>query len=327
MRSNMLVSIVIPIYSVADYLPICIESVLKQTYSEKEIILVDDGSPDLSPQICDEYAALYPDIKVVHKKNGGSSDARNVGIENATGDYVLFLDGDDYWDDVNALEKLIQRVALTNADVLNFSFEKYYEDTGEKSSYFHDVSDMPLELQKKKEQLDYLAEKNLYLSSACTKMIRRELFNENLLFEVGVYSEDVEWSARLIQSAKSMDFICQNFYCYRQRKDSISHTINDKKSKDLCDHIIKCIEMANAAAEEDKKLMLQYAAYQYGTYYIVQAQAINEQTECIEKLSDYNSILSNHENSRKLAILHFGTVILGYRGFCKLIRFLYSFRK
>ena len=125
MRSNMLVSIVIPIYSVADYLPICIESVLKQTYSEKEIILVDDGSPDLSPQICDEYAALYPDIKVVHKKNGGSSDARNVGIENATGDYVLFLDGDDYWDDVNALEKLIQRVALTNADVLNFSFEKY----------------------------------------------------------------------------------------------------------------------------------------------------------------------------------------------------------
>lgn len=327
MRSNMLVSIVIPIYSVADYLPICIESVLKQTYSEKEIILVDDGSPDSSPQICDEYAALYPDIKVVHKKNGGLSDARNVGIENATGDYVLFLDGDDYWDDVNALEKLIQRVALTNADVLNFSFEKYYEDTGEKSSYFHDVSDMPLDLQKKKEQLDYLAEKNLYLSSACTKMIRRELFNENLLFEVGVYSEDVEWSARLIQSAKSMDFICQNFYCYRQRKDSISHTINDNKSKDLCDHIIKCIEMANAAAEEDKKLMLQYASYQYGTYYLVQAQAINKQTECIEKLSNFSSIISNHENSRKLAILHFGTVLLGYKGFCKLIRFLYRFRR
>ena len=84
MRSNMLVSIVIPIYSVADYLPICIESVLKQTYSEKEIILVDDGSPDSSPQICDEYAALYSDIKVVHKKNGGLSDARNVGIKNAT---------------------------------------------------------------------------------------------------------------------------------------------------------------------------------------------------------------------------------------------------
>lgn len=69
MRSNMLVSIVIPIYSVADYLPICIESVLKQTYSEKEIILVDDGSPDLSPQICDEYAALYPDIDPMSRKS------------------------------------------------------------------------------------------------------------------------------------------------------------------------------------------------------------------------------------------------------------------
>lgn len=327
MRSNILVSVVIPIYLVADYLPTCIESVLKQTYSEKEIILVDDGSPDSSPEICDEYAALYPNIKVIHKKNGGLSDARNVGIETATGEYVLFLDGDDYWDDVNALDKLIQRVTLTNADVLNFSFMKYYEDTGEKSPYFHGVSHMPLYLQKKKEQLDYLAEKNLYLSSACSKMIRRELFSDNLLFEVGAYSEDVEWSARLIQSAKSMDFICLNFYCYRQRKDSISHTINDKKSKDLCGHIIKCIEMANATSEEDKKLMLQYAAYQYGTYYIVQAQAINKQTECIEKLSNFSSIISNHENSRKLAILHYGTVLLGYRRFCKLIRFLYGFRK
>lgn len=327
MRSNILVSVVIPIYLVADYLPTCIESVLKQTYSEKEIILVDDGSPDSSPEICDEYAALYPNIKVIHKKNGGLSDARNVGIETATGEYVLFLDGDDYWDDVNALDKLIQRVTLTNADVLNFSFMKYYEDTGEKSPYFHDVLHMPLYLQKKKEQLDYLAEKNLYLSSACTKMIRRELFNDNLQFEVGVYSEDVEWSARLIQTAKSMDFICSNFYCYRQRKDSISHTINDKKSKDLCNHIIKCIELANTASEENKRLMLQYAAYQYGTYYIVQAQAINEQSECIEKLSSFNSIISNHENSRKLSILHYGTVLLGYRRFCKLIRFLYSFRK
>ena len=327
MRSNILVSVVIPIYLVADYLPTCIESVLKQTYSEKEIILVDDGSPDSSPEICDEYAALYPNIKVIHKKNGGLSDARNVGIETATGEYVLFLDGDDYWDDVNALDKLIQRVTLTNADVLNFSFMKYYEDTGEKSPYFHDVSDMPLYLQKKKEQLDYLAEKNLYLSSAWTKMIRRELFSDNLLFEVGAYSEDVEWSARLIQSAKSMDFIGLNFYCYRQRKDSISHTINDKKSKDLCGHIIKCIEMANATSEEDKKLMLQYAAYQYGTYYIVQAQAINKQTECIEKLSRFSSILSNCGNSRKLAVLRFGTVLLGYRRFCKLIRFLYGFRK
>ena len=327
MRTNILASIVIPIYSVEEYLPICIESVLNQTYSETEIILVDDGSPDSSPEICDEYAALYPNIKVVHKKNGGLSDARNVGIKNATGDYVLFLDGDDYWDDVNALDKLIRRVTLTNADVLNFSFKKYYEDTGEKSPYFHDVSDMPLDLQKKKEQLDYLAENNLYLSSACTKMIRRELFSDNLLFEVGAYSEDVEWSARLIQAAKCMDFICLNFYCYRQRKNSISHTINDKKSKDLCGHIIKCIEMANAASEEEKKLMLLYAAYQYGTYYIVQAQAINEQTECLEKVSRYSSVLSNCGNNRKLAVLRLGTVLLGYRGFCKLVRFLYGFRK
>lgn len=326
MQSNIKVSIIIPIYSVADYLPICIDSVLKQSYPNIEIILVDDGSPDNSANICDKYAESFPNVRVIHKLNGGLSDARNKGIEFATGDYIAFLDGDDFWDDTNALETLVRRVEKTNADVLNYSFKKYYEDTQEIIPYFQNVSAMPLEMTSKIEQLGYLSDNHLYISSACTKLIKKELFTKDLLFEIGVYSEDVEWSARLIKKARTMDFICENFYCYRQRRDSISHTINDKKSRDLCHHIIDCIKLSQSEGEEQEALA-KYAAYQYGTYFIVQAQAENPQTECIRKLNEYSDILLYHQNNRKLTVLYWCTKLLGYKNVCRIIRFVYSIRK
>lgn len=320
------ISIIIPVFSVENYLPTCIDSVLKQSYSNTEIILVDDGSPDNSATICDKYAELFSNVMVIHKKNGGISDARNKGIELATGDYIAFLDGDDFWDDINALETLVKRIEETNADVLNYSFNKYYEDTKEKIPYFRNVSAMPLEMTSKAEQLTYLSDNHLYISSSWTKLIKRKIFTEDIMFDVGVYSEDVEWSARLIKRAETMDFICANFYCYRQRKDSISHTINDKKSQDLCNHIIECIKLSRIEGIEQEALA-KYAAYQYGTYFMVQAQTENPQTECICKLSEYTDILLYHQNNRKLTALYWCTKLLGYKNVCRLIRFVYNIGK
>ena len=96
MSDEMLVSIVVPVYKVEKYINRCVESILKQTYKNFELILVDDGSPDMCPHICDEYAAKYDFIRVIHKKNGGLSDARNHGIEVAKGNYITFIDSDDY---------------------------------------------------------------------------------------------------------------------------------------------------------------------------------------------------------------------------------------
>ena len=98
-------SVIIPIYKVEQYLRQCVDSVLAQTYTDVEIILVDDGSPDSCPAICDEYAKKDSRIKVIHKPNGGLSDARNAGLDMAQGEYVLFLDSDDWWDDKDALRK------------------------------------------------------------------------------------------------------------------------------------------------------------------------------------------------------------------------------
>lgn len=114
-----LVSVIIPIYNVERYLQRCVDSVLNQTLKDKEIILVDDGSPDKCPQICDEYASKYDEIVVVHKPNGGLASARNAGMNCATGKYILFIDSDD-WIDENTLEELVEIAETNSVDFVRF---------------------------------------------------------------------------------------------------------------------------------------------------------------------------------------------------------------
>lgn len=324
---NVKISVIIPIYNVENYIRQCIESVLNQNYENTEIILVDDGSPDGCSIICDEYGSDFPNVKVIHKENGGLSDARNHGIKHATGDYVLFLDGDDYWSDSSALTMLVNRIEKTKAEVLSFSFVKFFEDTKEKIPYFKDIPSMPSDYTSKAEQCHYISKNHLYLSSACTKMIKRDLLSEDLFFEKGVYSEDVEWSAKLLVKAESMDFICENFYLYRQRRNSITHSINDKNCSDLCKHILACMKLHENEDGVEKDALAGYAAYQYGTFFIVQAQAQHWQERWIEELRRYDNILKYHFGNKKIYVLYIACKILGYKNTCRLVRFLYSLKK
>lgn len=321
------ISIVIPIYSVEQYLRECVSSVQKQSYRNIEIILVDDGSSDKSPEICDDLAKRDRRIKVIHKTNGGLSDARNVGIQAATGNYIMFLDGDDLWDDETAIERLVERVKITKTDVLNFSYKKYYEDTEEKVPYFDEPKEMPINIKKKEQQLDFLTMHGLYIASACNKLVRRELLSAKMWFNKGVFSEDVEWCARLIVYAKSMDFVCENFYCYRQRKDSITHTISKRKCDDLCMNILECFSVIDMAKECDKIFIKRYVAYQYGTFFKVQAQSDEEALESISLLSKNKEILNYHCANKKLIILCISCHLLGYKNTCKLIRCVYDKRR
>lgn len=323
MKGLFKISVIIPVYMVAVYLRECVDSVLNQSYDNIEIILVDDGSKDESASICDDYAAHHKNVIAVHKKNGGLSDARNAGICRATGDYILFLDGDDFYDDLKAIERLAERLYVTKVDVLNFSYKKYFEDTGEKVFYFNKVPAMSVSRLSKAEQLDYLTKNGLYIASACNKIIRKTLFQKDMLFKKNIYSEDIEWCARLMKHAKSMDFICENFYCYRQRKDSITHTINDKKCEDLYHNIMECFHIAESAKEYLKNPLLSYTAYQYGTFFVVQAQAENNQNIYIEKLKKYCWILAYHNKNKKLVFLNLSCKVFGYDLTCKLTRFVY----
>lgn len=124
---NPLISVIVPIYNVEKYLARCVDSIVNQTYKNLEIILVDDGSPDRCPKMCDDYAEKDSRIKVVHKKNGGLSDARNAGMAVATGEYISFIDSDDYVSD-DFFECLLDVMNKENSDIAECSVVKLYED-------------------------------------------------------------------------------------------------------------------------------------------------------------------------------------------------------
>lgn len=321
----MKISVIIPVYNVEEYIEQCITSVLCQTYTDFEIILVNDGSSDRCPEICEEYAEKDKRIVVVHKKNGGLSDARNAGIRKATGEYVIFLDSDDFWDDKKALEKLVKRVNKTKAQVLNYTYKKFFENTGEFIPYLKIKNSMPLELTTKDRQVQFFEKYDLYIASACNKMIQKDIFKEkDLYFKKGVFSEDIEWAARLLLYAQTLDFINLDFYCYRQRETSIRHTISDKNCTDLKNNIMACIKITSATKNEWKKLFYQYTAFQYATFFIVQAQAGKKQRQNIRELQKYQWLLSYYGGHRKLQLLYYMCKIIGYKNVCNLVRIVFQ---
>lgn len=316
---NIKVSVIIPIYMVEKYIKQCVDSVLEQTYKNIEVILIDDGSLDQCPYICDQYSEKDDRIVVFHKENGGLSDARNYGIKYATGDYGIFIDSDDFWTRKDALEKLVERVEQKNVDIVNFLYHKYKEDTEEYINSFCAVESMPIVIQTKAGQLKYLFAHSLYIASACNKMIKMSLLKK-VEFEYGKVSEDVEWCAKLLAFSNSLDFINLDMYCYRQRQESITQSISEKNCIDLKDVITNCIRLAKECENEIKPFLNEYAAYQFSTFIAVQAYSKKYPLECIKQLNLEKRILKYYGNNRKVRCMYYGSKFLGLSLWCRLIR-------
>lgn len=209
------ITIVVPIYNVENYLHRCVDSIVNQTYKSLEIILVNDGSPDSCGKICDEYAKLDERVKVIHKKNGGLSDARNAGIDIAQGEYISFVDSDD-WIDEDYIKKLYQLLENTNSDisVCNFirtSTEKIQIDNSKEIIYEYSNVDA----------LEQFVDKfYVQMVIACGKLYKRKLFRE-IRFPVGRIHEDEFTTYKLIYNAKKVVFTTSQLFFYWQREDSI----------------------------------------------------------------------------------------------------------
>ena len=315
----MLISVIIPIYNVEPYLRQCIDSVVRQTYQDLEIILVDDGSKDRSPQICEEYSKKDSRVKVIHKPNGGLSDARNAGIQISSGDYGIFLDSDDYWTDKEAIQKLVTRQLIKQSQVLSFSYHKFDEKTGQYHSPSLDGPNMPQEYVSRRDQLFHHFSNGLFISSAWNKLIAMDLL-KNLPFERGRFSEDVEWTCRLLIRAKSFDYINERFYCYRQRSGSIAHSITDKNCSDLKDAILSCWRMIPRAAPDVKTYVEMYTAYQLSTFIAVQSFTKRFQKVTINEAAKASSVLEHHGKNRKIRYMYYGVKLMGFTKWCRFIR-------
>lgn len=222
-------SIILPIYNVEKYLRPCVESILEQSLQDFEMILVDDGSTDKSPFICDEYSEKYENVTVRHQTNGGLSEARNAGLRLSKGEYIFFIDSDDYLINNNVLEKLAKAVEADDyPDVVVFKSIKWFESNGKFSS-----STINLSLPRYKtgfiDTCLQLCNKSSFENQAWTRIVKRSvLIDNNIEFEKGLISEDIDWNYTFVLCAKTIALVDEVLYVYRQRAGSITHTGNMK---------------------------------------------------------------------------------------------------
>lgn len=213
----MKVSVIVPVYNVEKYIKKCLNSLVNQTLDEVEIVVVNDGSPDNSQKIIDEYTEKYKNVKSYVKKNGGLSDARNYGIKKATGKYISFVDSDDYIRK-DMLEKMYNYAIQKNFDVVVCDSINVYGDGTEiliKSNNNYSDNDV----------------KNYIISPpmACTRLFKKSIFDK-IEFKKNIYYEDLEMTPKVVNLTKRMGFVSEGLYYYVQRDGSImkQNVFNDK---------------------------------------------------------------------------------------------------
>ena len=229
---NDLISIIIPVYKVEKYLENCIESVLKQTYTNLQIILVDDGSPDNCGKICDEYAKKDPRIEVIHKVNGGLSDARNVGIAKAKGKYIGFVDSDDYIKE-DMYEILINLIKEYDADV---SICNLY-DVIDGKEYIKNNENGIQEYSRLEILKEVLLDKNIQ-SYAWNKLYKKELFDE-IKYPIGKKYEDIGTTFYVFEKCNKIVVTSEPEYYYLKRSDSLVNNVTESTVLDYTDIIIQ----------------------------------------------------------------------------------------
>ncbi|ABY44567.1 glycosyltransferase family 2 protein [Bacillus mycoides] len=210
---NPKISIIVPVYKVERYIHKCIDSILVQTFEDFELILVDDGSPDTCGEICDRYADKDMRIKVIHKENGGLSSARNAGLENAKGDYIGFVDSDD-WIEPDMYELLYGMCVEQGCDIAICSSQIHY------SNRIVTSSNHPFIIHDRNTAMKTMLEGKLYDEVVWTKLFKRNLL-EDIKFPVGMSYEDTAFTYKVIHKCKKVCFIGEPKYHYIKRDNSM----------------------------------------------------------------------------------------------------------
>lgn len=241
MQDNPLISVVIPVYNVEEYLSECVDSVINQTYKNLDIILVDDGSPDNCPAICDDYAGKDSRVRVIHRKNGGPGVSRNCGIKAAQGEFIAFVDSDDYVSSVY-IEQLYTTLRESGSDIsyctLSVDREKLSTEIISNYDIFSPV-----------EAIIEAAELRKLERGPCCKLYRRSLHEEDggIYFPENIFSgEDWVVTAKLFSCADSIALSGNILYFYRLQNTSLMHTLFNTKYVDfytawsiVTDHVSK----------------------------------------------------------------------------------------
>lgn len=252
----MKVSVIVPVYNVFEYLDKCLDSLSHQTLKDIEVIIVNDGSPDNSEDIIKKYTKKYQNFKYYKKENGGLSSARNYGIKYATGDYIAFLDSDDYVT-CDMYEKMYEKAVNGNYDLVVCDINYLYPD-----------KTLKVDCGIKCDTLDI---KKTYLTihpAAWNKIFKKDLFNHNVYFKEGVWFEDVEFIYRMLPYIESIGVVHEYFNQYVQRPGSITSSVSPKIYDYISNMngIIDFYKERKLYDEYKKELEYVYVRYLYATF-------------------------------------------------------------
>jgi glycosyltransferase involved in cell wall biosynthesis len=305
-------SIIIPVYNVEKYLDACVESVLGQSFTDFEVLLIDDGATDRSGAMCDDWAAKDGRIRVIHQENQGLSGARNTGSREARGEYLLSLDSDDWWEDSEVLGVVARRLEQTQAQVLSFDYRKSYD--GRKTPPYFGKEDA------KEFTLEYMMKEGLWVNGICNKAVSRRLFEDNTLnFRPKVSSEDMDWTLRLALKAERFDYLQQVVFVYRQRATSLSHSVSPKRVADMLGNVRYCVKLLEEHPDK-KQTLLPYVAYQYATTLYNYAGLSGAHRKALEQEAKALSWLLKESANSKVKLLQTANRWLGFKGMLLALR-------
>jgi glycosyltransferase involved in cell wall biosynthesis len=312
----MKISIIIPVYNSTLYLKQCVESILAQTYHNLEILLVDDGSTDDSPKICDEYATKDSRIITIHKQNGGTSDARNVGLEKASGDYITFMDNDDYWSNPEALNDIVKIIDETQPDVVMHTNMVYWQDK-EKTVNPPSFDRRLVSGKKREDAVGNLIKSGMLTVTVWTKLVKTSLIREHdLYFKKGIRNEDTDWIARMLIYAERFEWYDKPFYMYRKGHETAqtSQKMKYYMVNDLKNILIEYTEYAQQHMDEKyRRVFYSYLAYPYavwmGQAYLIEQ---NEQIKKDRKLMKKYDYLLSYDMNPAVHLVHLVYRILGF---------------
>ena len=266
--NNPTISVIVPVYNAEKYINECVNSITSQTLRDIEILLVDDGSKDGSPQVCDLLATEDNRIRVYHKENGGASEARNYGIEKANGKYILFVDADDFLVGVDSLESLINNIStFGEVSCLCFNCSYYNSERKEFKRWVPFKKEMYNTIFKN-EALLKLVEIASFPCSPCMKVLKRSFIIDNsIYFQPGITAEDIPWFINVLDNVDSVRFIDLYAYAYRTNvAGSVTNRSDDYRSFiNLRNIVRKEVGKIDGRSFSDKAkdALLSFFAYEY----------------------------------------------------------------
>lgn len=293
------VSVIVPIYNVEKYLPKCIDSLINQTMKDIEIILVNDGSPDNCRFICEGYAEADKRIKVINKKNGGLSSARNAGLKEAKSDYIVFVDSDD-WINIHMVEMLYEEMKKNNADIVQCRYKNVIDENInegiDKNITSQTVSNI--------DALRNLYKNDTYLETVVTwnKLYKKSLF-DGIQFPEGKLNEDEFTTHKLLYKSKKVVLINQKLYYYRKTPDSITNSKVSIRRLDKLQAVKERLYFFEKAGNEElyEKTLVRYGDLLRGSFLMCKYLIANNDKILIDIDLEYRRMFKQYVNNKYLS--------------------------